>query len=146
MPGLLPSCSGNFTVDGAGIGCADHTPSMIQLSLHVKLCHRTCNSAVVAWTGTRGLPSRVLALSLAGPVVPLWWVGKNLVGGKPPPQPLVLAVLLGAAVPPVLRGLRSLKTCTLNFALPAASLCYFESADLKFLNCRILDLLKSPTP
>ena len=64
-------------MNGAGIGCADHTPSMIQLSPHGKLCHRTCNSAVVAWAGTRGLSSRVHALSLAGPVVPLWWVGKK---------------------------------------------------------------------
>ena len=42
------SCSGHNTVNGAGIGCADHTPSMLDVLLLV--VHRTL--LVFAWTGT----------------------------------------------------------------------------------------------
>ena len=49
---------------------------------------------VFAWTGTWGLPSRVLALSLIELEMPLRWVGKNLMGDKPPITPLLLASLL----------------------------------------------------
>ena len=45
---LRSSCSGHNTVNGAGIGCADHTPSMLDVLLLV--VHRTL--LVFAWTGT----------------------------------------------------------------------------------------------
>ena len=47
-PALLPPCCGPCAVNGAGIGCADHTPSMLDVLLLA--VHRTL--LVFAWTGT----------------------------------------------------------------------------------------------